>query len=81
MTCLPMPSSRSSTNGCASWPISVEQLKEHKLKDVDFQAKLESLYKQVDLADLVRLVDLDRLAEKVKFPARGGEPGHRPEQG
>lgn len=46
-------------------------LKEHKLKDIDFQAKLEALYKRVDLAELVRFADLDRLAEKVKYPARG----------
>jgi len=46
-------------------------LKEHKLKDIDFQAKLEALYKRVDLAELVRFADLDRLAEQVKYPARG----------
>jgi hypothetical protein len=48
-----------------------QDLKDHKLKDVDFQTKLETLYKQVDLAELVRFVDLDRLAEKVKYPSRG----------
>ncbi len=48
-----------------------QDLKDHKLKDVDFQAKLEALYERVDLAELVRFVDLDRLAEKVKYPSRG----------
>lgn len=48
-----------------------QELKDHKLKDVDFQAKLEALYQRVELAELVRFVDLDRLAEKVKYPSRG----------
>ncbi|HEY7156755.1 MAG TPA: hypothetical protein VH575_22490 [Gemmataceae bacterium] len=48
-----------------------QDLKDHKLKDVDFQAKLEALYKRVDLAELVRFMDLDRLAETVKYPSRG----------
>jgi hypothetical protein len=47
------------------------ELKDHKLKDVDFQAKLEDLYKRVDLPELVRFVDLDRLAQTVKYPDRG----------
>jgi hypothetical protein len=46
-------------------------LKEHKLKDVDFQAKLEDLYQHVDLPELVRFIDLDRLAQTVKYPDRG----------
>jgi hypothetical protein len=46
-------------------------LKDHKLKDVDFQAKLEELYKNVDLPELVKLVDLDRLARSVKYPDHG----------
>lgn len=46
-------------------------LKEHKLKDLEFQAKMEELYKRVDLAELVALVDLDRVAKSVKFPAHG----------
>jgi hypothetical protein len=48
-----------------------QDLKDHKLKDVDFQARLEALYQRVDLAELVRFVDLDRLAERVKYPSRG----------
>jgi hypothetical protein len=46
-------------------------LKDQKLKDVDFQAKLEDLYRRVDLAELIKLVELDRAAESVKYPARG----------
>jgi hypothetical protein len=46
-------------------------LKDHKLKDVDFQAKLEDLYRHVDLPELLKLVDLDRLARTVKYPALG----------
>jgi hypothetical protein len=46
-------------------------LKGQKLKDVEFQAKMEELYKNVDLAELVKFVDLDRIAEKVKLPANG----------
>jgi hypothetical protein len=48
-----------------------QDLKGHKLKDVDFQAKLEALFGRVDLAELVRFVDLDRLADGIKYPERG----------
>jgi hypothetical protein len=46
-------------------------LKEQKLKDLDFQAKLEELYRRVDLAELIKLIDLDRLASGIKYPAKG----------
>jgi hypothetical protein len=46
-------------------------LKDQKLKDVDFQKKLEELYAKVDLAELIKLVDLDRLAKGLKYPAKG----------
>jgi hypothetical protein len=46
-------------------------LKEHKLKDVDFQAQLEALYKKVDLTELLGLLELDRISRTVKFPERG----------
>src|SRR5688572_25833565 len=48
-----------------------EDLKGQKLKDVEFQAKMEELYKKVDLAELCRFVELDKLAERVKPPANG----------
>jgi hypothetical protein len=48
-----------------------QDLKGQKLKDVEFQLKMEELYKQVDLAELVSFIELDKLAEKVKLPANG----------
>jgi hypothetical protein len=48
-----------------------QDLKQHKLKDVDFQAKLEELYRRVDLPELIKLVELDRLAQGLKYPERG----------
>jgi hypothetical protein len=48
-----------------------QDLKGQKLKDTEFQAKMEELYKKVNLAELVQFVDLDRVAEKVKLPANG----------
>src|SRR5688572_24673622 len=48
-----------------------QDLKGQKLKDVEFQARMEDLYKKVDLAELVQFIDLDRIAEKVKPPANG----------
>src|SRR5262249_61797882 len=57
------------------WVLDLHQLgrdlKDQKLKDVDFQAKLEDLYRRVDLPELIRFVELDRLAATVKYPARG----------
>src|SRR5947209_8640181 len=46
-------------------------LKDQKLTDTDFQTKLEDLYRHVNLADLVALVDLDRLTKNVKYPDKG----------
>jgi hypothetical protein len=48
-----------------------QDLKNQKLKDVDFQKKLEELYKKVNLPDLIKLVQLDRLAKNLKYPERG----------
>src|SRR5271165_6726819 len=48
-----------------------QDAKNRKIKDVEWQAKLEELYKKVDLAELVKLVDLERVARDVKFPERG----------
>jgi len=47
-----------------------QDLKGQKLKDVEFQAKMEELYKKVDLAELVSFVELDKIAEK-KLPDNG----------
>jgi hypothetical protein len=44
---------------------------DRKLKDTEFQTKLEELYKRVDLTDLLRLLDLDRVARTAKLPDNG----------
>src|SRR6516165_2882449 len=44
---------------------------DHKVKDVEFQAALEALYRKVDLPALLRTLDFDRMAAGVNYPARG----------
>jgi hypothetical protein len=46
-------------------------LKGHKMKDSEFQSKLEELYRKVDLAELVKLLELDRLTANLKYPDKG----------
>ena len=46
-------------------------LKGQKLADVDFQSQLEALYRRVDVTDLVKAIDLDRLVKNVAYPAKG----------
>ncbi len=57
------------------WMVELNELsndlKGQKLKDVDFQTKLEDLYKRVDLPELLKLVDLTRVEKNVKYPERG----------
>lgn len=57
------------------WFLSLNELgkdlKGQKLKDTDFQAKLEDLYKKVDLPALLQFVELDKIAERVKLPDNG----------
>lgn len=48
-----------------------KDLKDQKLKDVEFQTKLEELYRRVDLPELLKLLDLDRVAKTVKYPEKG----------
>jgi hypothetical protein len=48
-----------------------EDLKGQKLKDLDFQTKLEELYQKVDLPELIQLVDLDRLTQRLRYPEKG----------
>jgi len=48
-----------------------QDLKNSKMKDVQFQVKMEELYRKVDLADLVKHVRLDELAAKTKLPDNG----------
>src|SRR3954453_9880849 len=44
---------------------------DRKLKDVDFQKKMEELYKKVELKELLALLDLDRVARTTKLPDNG----------
>jgi hypothetical protein len=57
------------------WMVELHELcqdvKDQKIKDIDWQAKVESLSQRVDLTDLVQLLDLDRVAQSVKYPAKG----------
>lgn len=57
------------------WLVELHDLsrdvKERKLKDTDFQAKLEDLYRRVDLPELVKFLDLDRIDARAKYPERG----------
>src|SRR5437879_1773081 len=48
-----------------------QDLKDQKLKDIEFQAKLEELYKKVDLPELLKYLELDRVAKSVKYPEKG----------
>jgi hypothetical protein len=48
-----------------------QDLKGRKIKDLDFQAKLEELYRTVELPELIKLVDLERVAGSVKLPDNG----------
>jgi hypothetical protein len=57
------------------WLVNLNQLgrdlKDQKLKDIDFQTKLEDLYRRVNLDELVAFIDLDRLTRNLKYPAKG----------
>jgi hypothetical protein len=48
-----------------------QDLKNQKIKDLDFQTQLENLYKRVDLAELITFIDLDRATKDVKLPDKG----------
>jgi hypothetical protein len=57
------------------WIVELSELcqsvKEHKVKDTDWQTKIEELYKRCDLPELIKLIDLDRLTKDVKLPDNG----------
>jgi hypothetical protein len=57
------------------WMIDLHELckdvKGQKIKDTDFQAKLEELYRKVSLEELTKLLDLDNLARSAKLPEKG----------
>jgi hypothetical protein len=44
---------------------------DHRIKDVEFQKALESLYSRVDLPALLWTLDFDRMAAGVNYPAVG----------
>ena len=44
-----------------------------KVKDVEFQASLENLYKRVDLPGLLKTLDFDKMAAGVNYPAHGAK--------
>jgi hypothetical protein len=46
---------------------------DHTVKDLEFQASLESLYRRVDLTALLRTLDFDRIAAGVNYPALGAK--------
>jgi len=59
----------------AKWLADVNQLgvdlKDEKLKQLEWQKKIQELYAQVDLPDLMRLVDFDKLSKNVDIPDHG----------
>lgn len=48
-----------------------KDLKDRKLTDLEFQAKMEDLYKRVDLAALCAQIKLDEVEKRVKLPDSG----------
>jgi hypothetical protein len=46
-------------------------VKDHKVKDVEFTRSLEALYSRVDLESLLKTLDFDRIARGVMYPAHG----------
>ena len=51
--------------------VMTQDLRGRRLTDVEFQAKLEDLYRRVDLKALVGLVKLDEIEKRSKLPANG----------
>jgi hypothetical protein len=49
------------------------EVHDHKVKDVEFQKSLESLYSRVDLPTLLKTLDFDRMAAGVNYPAVGAK--------
>jgi hypothetical protein len=59
----------------ARWLKEVNQLcadvKGQKLKQVDWQARLEALFTRVELKEMLALVDFERVTKKVEFQEQG----------
>lgn len=47
------------------------EVKDQKIKQLEWQKKIEELYAQVDLADLLKFIDFEKLTAKVDFPDHG----------
>jgi hypothetical protein len=50
-----------------------QDLKGHKLTDLEFQVKMEELYRKVNLPDLLKLVQFDKLEKSARFPDKGAQ--------
>lgn len=48
-----------------------QEVKDQKLKQLEWQKKIEQLYARVDLADLLKFIDFAKLTAKVDFPDHG----------
>src|SRR5688500_17876703 len=59
----------------ARWLADVNQvgleLKDQKLKQIEWQKKIEELFARVELADLLRMVDFDKLTSNLKLIDNG----------
>src|SRR6516162_2378765 len=59
----------------AKWLADVNQLgwdlKERELEQVEWQKKVEELYKKADVADFLRLIDFDRLTRNLEMVDNG----------
>ena len=50
-----------------------KDLKDHAIKDTEFQKSLEGLYKKVDLPTLLKTLDFDRMVDGIDYPAHGAK--------
>ena len=48
-------------------------VRDHKVKDVEFTKSLEALYRRADLNTLLKNLDFDRIAKDVTYPAHGAK--------
>jgi hypothetical protein len=50
---------------------ATRELRDHKMKDTEFQLRMEDLFRRVNLADLVKNVRLDQLTASTRLPDNG----------
>jgi hypothetical protein len=50
-----------------------KDVKEQRLKDLEYQKVLEDLYRRVDLPALLKSLDFERMAAGVNYPAKGAK--------